>query len=79
MLPGTVLDIPVGNLDISTRSKTILRQLRASTLREVVRLTERDIRTHNESNEMTVAEVKKALNEFGLTLRPAEPVKVGTP
>jgi len=38
ILPSSVLDIPVGSLEISVRAKTILRQLKASTLREVVRL-----------------------------------------
>jgi DNA-directed RNA polymerase alpha subunit len=79
VLPSTVLDIPVGSLDISTRAKTVLRQLKASTLREVVRLTEREVRSHKESSELTIAEVKKALAEFGLALRPAEPAKVGHP
>lgn len=77
VLPATVLDVPVGNLDISLRAKTILRQLRASTVREIIRLTERDIRSHKEAGEVTISEVKKALAEFGLVLRPTEPAKVG--
>ena len=79
LLNGAVLDIPVGSLEISVRAKTILRQLKASTLREVVRLTERDLRAHKEVNELSIAEVKKALAELGLSLRPSEPAKAGHP
>jgi hypothetical protein len=79
ILPSSVLDIPVGSLEISVRAKTILRQLKASTLREVVRLTERDLRAHKEVNELSIAEVKKALAELGLSLRPSEPAKAGHP
>src|SRR5437764_14062712 len=79
ILPSTVLDIPVGSLEISVRAKTVLRQLKAVTLREVVRLTERDLRAHKEANELTIAEVKKALIEFGLSLRPSEPAKAAHP
>lgn len=79
VLPASILDIPVGNLDISARAKMVLRQLKAITLREVVRLTERDLRATKEMNELTIAEVKKALSELGLSLRPSEPAKAGHP
>lgn len=79
ILPSSVLDIPVGSLEISVRAKTILRQLKASTLREVVRLSERELRAHKEVNELSIAEVKKALAELGLSLRPSEPAKAGHP
>lgn len=78
-LPASVLDIPVGSLDISQRSKTCLRQLRASTLREVVKLSERDLRASKDMTDASVAEVKKALAELGLSLRPSEPAKAGHP
>ena len=79
VLPASVLDIPIGNLEISLRAKTVLRQLKATTLREVVRLTERELRAHKEMNDLTMAEVKKALAELGLSLRPSEPAKAGKP
>ena len=80
VLPSSVLDIPISSLEISVRAKTILRQLKASTLREVVRLTERrNCAAHKEMNELTIAEVKKALAELGLSLRPSEPAKAGHP
>ncbi len=79
VLPASLLDIPVGNLEISLRAKTVLRQLKATTLKEVVRLTERELRAHKEMTEATVAEVKKALAELGLSLRPSEPAKAGKP
>ncbi|HWE02941.1 MAG TPA: DNA-directed RNA polymerase subunit alpha C-terminal domain-containing protein [Tepidisphaeraceae bacterium] len=79
VLPSSILDIPVGSLDISQRAKTVLRQLKASTLREVVRLSERDLRASKEMTELGIAEVKKALAELGLSLRPSEPAKAGHP
>ena len=79
LLPASILDIPIGNLEISLRAKTVLRQLKAVTLKEVVRLTERELRSHKEMNELTIAEVKNALAELGLSLRPSEPAKAGKP
>ena len=81
ILPSSVLDIPVGSLEISVRAKTILPASlqSASTLREVVRLTERELRAHKEVNELSIAEVKKALAELGLSFRPSEPAKAGHP
>jgi DNA-directed RNA polymerase alpha subunit len=79
VLPASVLDIPVGSLEISARAKAVLRQLKAATLREVVRLTERELRAHKEMTELTILEIKKALAELGLSLRPTEPAKAGKP
>ncbi len=79
VLPSSLLDIPVGNLEISARAKMVLRQLKAITLREVVRLTEKELRASKDVTEPTVAEVKKALAELGLSLRPNEPAKAGKP
>jgi len=78
-LPSSILDIPIGNLEISARAKMVLRQLKAITLREVVKLTERDLRANKDMTEPTLNEVKKALAELGLSLRPSEPAKAGKP
>lgn len=79
VLPSSVLDIHVSQLAISVRARNGLRQLKAATLREVVRLTERDLRACKELNELSIAEVKKALAELGLSLRPLEPATAGKP
>ena len=79
ILPSSILDVPVGSLDISQRAKTCLRQMKASTLREVVKLSERDLRASKDINEPTLIEIKKALAELGLSLRPSEPAKAGKP
>ncbi|HZL35477.1 MAG TPA: DNA-directed RNA polymerase subunit alpha C-terminal domain-containing protein [Tepidisphaeraceae bacterium] len=79
VLPSSVLDIPVSHLAISIRAKSGLRHLKVATLREVVRLTERDLRASKDLGELAIAEVKKALAELGLSLRPIEPAAAGKP
>jgi hypothetical protein len=75
VLPSSILDIPVASMELSIRAKNALKLLRANTLRELVRLTERDLRSNKEMNELAIVEVKKALADLGLSLRPSEPAK----
>ena len=75
VVPISVHEIPVGNLPISQRAKACLRQLKASCVKDIVRLSEKDLRGNKEMTDAALAEIKKALAELGLSLRPSEPIR----
>ena len=79
VLPSSILDILVSQLELSVRAKSGLRALKATTLRQVVRISEHELRSSKEFNELSIAEVKKALADLGLSLRPSEPATAGRP
>lgn len=67
---ATFLDQPVDVLDLSLRARKLMERLRVSTVGDLVGKTEAEVASGPNTGQTTMNEVKRALEKFGLALKP---------
>ena len=69
-----VLTRSVTELELSVRSRKCLQRLGISTINELVARSEQELLGAKNFGQTSLQEIQKRLTEFGLALRPSEPI-----
>ncbi len=67
--PSTDLDMPIEELDLSTRSYNCLKREKIDTLNKLLNCTEADLTSVKNFGKRSINEVKDKLNELGMSLK----------